>query len=446
MKPEIRRYPASSQDKMNYITRANADQQLHIVITFRGQVNESRLSQALRQVMDLEPVLGCRFYERGNQVGWERRDDLDRLELCTVITTTHVQADLLNFVTRPADPCVDPLVQARIFRTLSGDTLCLKVNHVVADGAGTKEVGYRIAETYRRLEADPAFQPQPGKFGRRSQIEIFRQVGIRNMVQYRPRQLRLPAMLFSLPFVGIEKTGRQFAMHQVTPQDFSGLKEFSRAHHATLNDLILTTLYRAIFTQGNPPVNTPLPVQVSIDLRHFLPKGKEQPICNLSGALYPAVEYLPGETFTQTLAKVTAQMGRWKSRQPGLTGAMLIELAMLQGFARAKAMIGGMTTPRSNRVTPLLLSNFGLLDESRLSFGSLNIQAAYVLGPVMFGHGLMLTASTYAHQMTLAMGYCQGCIASETVERLLEQVWQELNALLESAAVDFQPEESRMLH
>jgi len=48
----------------------------------------------------------------------------------------------------------------------------------------------------------------------------------------------------------------------------------------------------------------------------------------------------------------------------------------------------------------------------------------------MFGHGVMLTASTFAGQMTLAIGYCQGSIASETVESLLEQVRSELALLL----------------
>src|SRR5450756_880416 len=106
----------------------------------------------------------------------------------------------------------------------------------------------------------------------------------------------------------------------------------------------------------------PLPVQVSIDLRHRFLRGKEQPICNLSGALYLAIVYNPAETFEQTLTGVQAEMDRLKARQPGLTGEVLIEMAMLHGFAKAKAMIGGMTKIRSNRVTPLLLGNLGILD------------------------------------------------------------------------------------
>jgi NRPS condensation-like uncharacterized protein len=435
MNPQTQRYPASSQDMMNFITRANADQQLHVVVSFPHRMDETRLAKALRQAMDREPVLGCRFVEKGNLVFWERRADLDQLTLSQVIHTGDVQADLYEFVTHPTDPRVDPLIQARIFRSPSGDTLCLKVNHVVADGAGTKEVAYLVADTYNRLEANPAYQPEPGKPGKRSQMAIFRQVGLTNLIHFRPRKLSLPPMPFSLPFVGVEGTGRNFTIRHLSVEDSRALKGYARVHQVTLNDLVLTALYRAMFSHGNPPADLPLPVQVSIDLRHFLPQGKKQPICNLSGALYPALIYTQGETLEQTLVKVHAQMEGWKSRQPGLTGAMLIELAMLQGYAKAKQMLSRMTTIRSNRVTPLLLSNFGLLDAKRLVFGDLKIDQAFVLGPVMLGHGLMLTASTYIDQLTLAMGYCMGNIEQKQVEALLEQVQQELAAFTKPGAV-----------
>ncbi len=423
-------FPASSQDKMNYITRLNADQQMHVVITFRSQIDERRLAKALRLAMEREPVLGCRFVEQGNRVGWVRRSDLDQLVLLQVAETDDLRASVDAFAVLPSDPCVDPLVQARIFRSPAGDTLCVKVNHVAADGAGAKEVAYLVADTYRRLEENPDYNPGMAKFARRSQAGIFRQAGLKNLLEYRPRQLGLPPMPFSLPFAGVEGNQRSFSVRKFAPSDFQALKGYARQHGATINDLILTALYRTMFSQGNPPAAMPLPVQVSLDLRPLLPRGKEQPICNLSGALYPAVVYHPGETFEQTLAGVQSEMGRLKTGFPGLTGAMLIEMAMLQGFARAKAIIGSMTRVRSNRVTPLLLSNFGLLDPQRLAFGSLEIAEAYMLGPVMFGHGVMLTASTFAGQMTLAIGYCQGCIASETIEGLLEQVCMELASVL----------------
>jgi len=154
-------------------------------------------------------------------------------------------------------------------------------------------------------------------------------------------------------------------------------------------------------------------IQVAVDLRRLLPPGTERGICNLSGALDPEIFYRPGETFAETLAQVSSQMEYWKGRQPGMTGALLLELAMAQGYRRAKRMISRTTSAESEGVNPLLFSNLGLLDAERLDFGGVPAREAFVLGPVMFGHGLMLTASTYAWRMTLALRYCQGTIRQD---------------------------------
>ncbi len=420
-------YRNSSQDLMNYITRANADQQLHGIISVRGRLDEHTLQSAMRIAMDREPVLGCRFVQQDNHTGWERRSDLDRLDLCPLIHPADLRGELKAFVTTPADPCRDPLIQARLFRTTAGDTFCLKVNHVAADGAGTKEIVYLVADTYTRLVADPSYRPGLSRPGKRSQLGLFRQAGLKNLFKYRPRKLGLPSGgRFSLPFHGSEPDGRAFALRQVDPDTFRMLKAYGKRQGATINDLILAALYKALFSVAETPQSTALPVQVSIDLRRALPFHQPQPICNLSGALFPAIPYRPGASYEKILSDVQAQMKRWKSGRPGLTGAMLIELAMLQGFHKANAMLGQMTAVRSNQVNPLLLSNFGLMDESRLVFGSAEIVDAYLLGPVMFKRGLMLTASTYADRLTLAIGYCQGCISASVIEAILEQVWVEL--------------------
>jgi NRPS condensation-like uncharacterized protein len=82
------------------------------------------------------------------------------------------------------------------------------------------------------------------------------------------------------------------------------------------------------------------------------------------------------------------------------------------------------------------LNNFGLLDSKRLVFGSLELKDAFELGPVMFGHGLMLTASTYAGKMTLAMGYCREMISPEIMGKLMQTVVDELLGQIEDERID----------
>jgi NRPS condensation-like uncharacterized protein len=425
MTDKLNRYSTSAQDKMNFIARSTADQQLRVVVSFAGHIDETVLARAVRIVMDREPVLGSRFVELPNRTYWERRSDLDQLELCRVVDAN--PAIQMAFLTRPTDPRTEPLLQARIFRSPENDILVLKVDHVAADGTGSKEAAYLVADTYNRLLADPNYRPGLGKFNPRSQAAFFRQAGLKNLLKYRPRSLNLPHQSrFTLPFNGNRNDGQSFAVRTLAPETVRSLKAYGIAHGATLNDLMLAAFYRALGAACNPAAGKAYSIQVPIDLRRSLPEGKEQLISNLSGGLFPAVAMEPGETFSETLASVKSAMARWKSGQPGLTGAMLMELAFALGYAKGKAQVQRLTTAQGTDLSPLLLSNLGVLDVNRLRFGNVKIESAYELGPIMLNHGLMLTASTWADRLTLGMGYCQGNLAAEIMEGLVEAVKCEL--------------------
>src|SRR5271157_2096035 len=194
-----KRYPLSAQDQMNAITRQHADQQIHLALQFAGRLDERLLEKALHLMMVKEPVVGCRFIETGRKACWEKRNDLDSLQLSQVIDSADAQSDLLAFVVTPSDPAQDALVQARIFRTSSGDLLCIKVDHVVADGASAKEIGYLLAETYRSLETNPNLTVPAGKFKKRSQFPIYRSTGLIQILRHFPKLSKLAAGKFTLP-------------------------------------------------------------------------------------------------------------------------------------------------------------------------------------------------------------------------------------------------------
>ena len=58
-----KRFRATSQDLMNYISRGIADQQLHFVIRCAGRLDALRLKRAVDLCVEAQPVLGCRFVE-----------------------------------------------------------------------------------------------------------------------------------------------------------------------------------------------------------------------------------------------------------------------------------------------------------------------------------------------------------------------------------------------
>ncbi len=427
-----KRYSLSAQDQMNAITRIHADQQIHLALQFAERLDETLLEKVLHLIMVKEPVLGCRFVDSGKHAFWEKRSDLDALQLSQVICNSgDPQADLLAFVITPSDPAVDPLVQARIFRSGSEDLLCVKVNHVVADGAGAKEIGYLLAETYRSLETSPDLKVTAGKFKKRSELPIYRKAGLIQTIRHFPKLTRLAAGKFTLPFTGKQSSERTFGMRRIESDDLRLLKAYARNQSATINDVLISALYRAMYRLGNPPAGQPLPIQVSIDLRRYLANAQERAICNLSGALFPAPVLDAGDSFEQTLSTVSTEMLKFKADQPGLGSALLVNLVMARGFAKGKELLTKATSGWSETLNPLLSSNFGVLDAERLSFGKNSPADAWMYSPIMFGHGLMLGTSTYNNHMTLTIGYCQGLLARQTIEGLLDEIVNELLSVLD---------------
>ena len=146
-------------------------------------------------------------------------------------------------------------------------------------------------------------------------------------------------------------------------------------------------------------------LQVSIDLRRYLPNRKAEAVCNLSGALYIALERKNAETFEGTLARVVASMEKLKENYPGLESAAGLEYLFSQGYVGLeKYLADSAELGRKYNVTSPLLSNFGVLDNYH--FGELRTTKGYITSPIMYPPGFMLGASSFGEEMTLSVGYC----------------------------------------
>jgi NRPS condensation-like uncharacterized protein len=146
------RFTVTAQDAYNYAaSKFFADQQLCMVLKLGGKLDENTLAKAVRLTLDLEPVLGCRFFENGGNPYWERRSDLDQIKLCSLVETASPNKALQNFINEPTHSDVDPLVSSRIFREKEADTICIKMNHSACDAGGLKDYVSLLADFYTML-------------------------------------------------------------------------------------------------------------------------------------------------------------------------------------------------------------------------------------------------------------------------------------------------------
>jgi NRPS condensation-like uncharacterized protein len=389
-----------------------------MVLKFSGRIDETSFSRALLLTLDREPVLGSKFVESGCSPYWAHRDDLENVRICSVLETSSPEQEILAFINEATHADTDPLVTSRIFREKEADTVCIKVNHSACDAGGLKEYVSILSDFYSRLCEDPDFSVRPNLCGRRDQSQVFE--NIKNLESIKPERGPNPTWTFP------QKGGITplHSIRHISWERFSAIKNYAREKKATINDLLLTALYRTLFEINDTGYEKPMTVQVSIDLRRYCPDNKAEAICNLSGALYLSVERIKGEIFEKTLERTAAVMGKLKGDYPGIESAKGLEYMYGQGYpALEKWLMESGAQSRKYQVTYPLLSNFGILKE--YNFGRLHMVKGYITSPIMYPPGFMLGVSTYNEEMTLSIGYC-GQENSRQVESFLDTYMEQL--------------------
>lgn len=424
-------FKAALMDQAEYLDRVICNQQIQCVIEVGGRVDEARLARAVRLAYDAEPALGCRFVERRRGPFWQRRDDIDRLVLCTVkdcASAGDVAHGLDEFLLEPGDPRRDPLVRVRVLRGET-DTVCVKVDHIVADTGGAKDLIYLLCEIYERLGDYPGYEPAANARGDRSLRQVLERVSLPDKL----RSLRYAnpsAPAWGFPFKGFGCYDQAFAVRRIEPEEFARLKEFGRGRGATVNDCLLAAYFRAFFELARPGPGKRCTIRVPIDLRRYLPGEKAGAVCNLSGQLYATLAMVPGEEFAGTLDRVCRVMGALKANTPGVGaaivfGAMASPGTYLTSKAYRPMVVQGMKTGKWDPY----LSNMGVLSPERLRFGGAPVTGAYFVSPLQCAPGFLLGASTFNERMTLTIGYADASANGPAVERLLDMVCSDLTIL-----------------
>lgn len=417
------RWRAGTPDVIEYLFRRLCDQQIHCVLTFDRVLDAERLALAVRLTLDAEPVLGCRFIERPWRSYWQRRDDLDSCAPCRLEAAFSLDDQLQRFMTAPCDPRVDPLLRVFLLRS-SVDTICVKVDHVVADASGLRDCVALIASIYNRLGRDPSYRPQPNLDGDRGFGQVLHQFSFRDKVAAAARLVaRRKVGSWHFPATGEDRDERIIVVRHFGAERLAALRAYRLQHAATTNDVLLAAFFRALVKVIDPPRTEPLPVGFSLDLRHYLPRQRTDTICNLAGAVFPAFVPRPDEPLDATVAKVRDTMRAIESQHPGLAGAIgaevLVKLGLpwLQGLLGLVIQSGGATNP--------YFSNLGGLG-TRADFGGPMITDGYLVGPVMFPRGCMLAVSSSGRSLTMTVGFCQSATRRADVQRVLDLIERDL--------------------
>jgi len=424
------RFSATGAESAVSITRAVTHQRIGMRLAFEpGCLDVERLERATRLTLDAEPTLGCSFRTDQANAYWSRIPALDEVSCFSAVDSENPDVDMDRFQAREI-PDDGPQAEVALFRTRDGDHLGIKVSHVLADGQAAKRYAYLLANIYSRLATDPSYAPEPNLTARPTGRDVW--------THLTPEQRREAGRAKSwanptwvVPAKGASGNGLTYRAAFVEPDSFLKLKRYGERSGATVNDLMLTAVFRACVGLFVPPVGKPLSLMCTADLRRYLPDGDGLPLSNVSISGSLDIERVDGEGFDETLSRVRERMAVWAKQCYGAGPLVNAEKLTMLGYGVTKALLGltFRMAGRSGKTYPWF-TNIGVLDEGRLSFAGAAPTAGHMFGPAAKGSAIVPVISTYRNRLAISMGYCQDDMDASVVEDVLRSVMGEIGAVV----------------
>jgi NRPS condensation-like uncharacterized protein len=428
--------PAYAHDYGNYAARYGMGNfQIQVVMKLDSRLDFEKLSKAVRLSVDEEPVLGCRFVEHDPPY-WKRIEDIDNVQFCTMEETDDSEAAVQRFLESPLDMDKDPMVNVRLIRAGAYDIIGLKINHTCSDGSGTKDYIQLLSKIYSSLDSEKGgYIPTPRIRSRDDHYKILENLGIKHP-EFENTPVDAPRTVWPFPWKssGSRETCN-FAISQLPAGKIDDLSRYAKAKGATINDLLITALYRAMFRLSRPPHGIPMDMGVTVDLRRYLPENKAEAIRNLSGGIILRIARKKNETFERTLSRIASAMEHKKTKNPGFqcaVGAERAEKLSFRQFLAVSKFISRLSETASRKCMFCSpgLSNVGFVSRAPIIFGQAAVTEAFFIPPVVCVPSLLFVASSYNGIMTLAAGYYEGSVERSYVEKLLDAMKSELLAII----------------
>ena len=437
-------FPANGHDIFNYLVRHNMrNPQIQVVMKIDGRLDFDKLKRAVRLSVDAVPVLGCRFVE-DDLPYWKRLDNINEINFCSIEETNYADEAVKRFLQSPLDMENDPMVKVKIIRSKENDILGVKVNQICCDGTGIKEYIKLLAKIYSHLDQrSGSFMPVSKRDISYDQVKLFKElIAIFPDLKWNPEPVTRKVM-WSFPWIQSGGDSVLFTVCRFPEGSLDSISKYGKLKGATVNDLILTALYRVMFNTSMPRYGVPMDIFSTVDLRKFLPAQKDHAVRNLSGGFITRIPRLINESFEGTLSRVMQATKKIKNRYPGeskITGQENTENACLtyyNNYFELMSQTSEIASQSSNYIGKVCfpgLYDIGCISKSLISFGNNVVTDAYVILPVIRAPGLLLLASTYNDTLTLSVGYSKNSVSPRYMEGFLNKIKNEL--LRECRVVD----------
>lgn len=443
MTEQLQTYPAAVSDRLLYCQRRMANGWSSFVVELNGQVRPDVLRAAARHLVDVFPLLGCRYVDHWFRPYWERRADLNDVEWLTESSDSNLDQAINEFVNRRRDPGRDPVYGVRVIRG-EADILILDVCNMLTDGGGAMMILEALSAAYSGLLNDSSFRQTPVDVGDRGYRTILRKLPTKDrrvLWQNLPRFVRraLSVKPWSFPLPAAKSDACFHLTHTIDEETCQRLARVGRKRRATVNVLLVTAIYRALRAEFPPTHDKPLPIMMPISLRTYFPDATENVLAHFVGGSLLLGQGDVDESFDTTLERFLSQVKEASRRYLGMVSPALTVEGLwplrLAFQSLPYAVVKFMTGMRMRRMARP--PGPGMVVMTSMEAGAGKIRFGDAVGVGIFAAGNLprvpgvaaFALTRLGDRVQVSTGGFESCIDSERLARALERFDREIASI-----------------
>jgi NRPS condensation-like uncharacterized protein len=416
-------HPAPAFDLFNVFFQRIYEPSIHIVLSFDGRLDETKMKTATERLIGANPYLGSRFRVVDGVPAWEEVPD-DRREAAFSFSEEDRDPEIPP---PPLDVYKAPQVRVGLFREEAGDTLVITIHHGFCDVSGLFSLTRDLFSTYRGIFNDPGYRPpSTGAYDR----------GTNRILSRYSEEERTRARDGTAPFIDrwrfpVERTGRgrpRISSVTLAPDRLRAISSFAKEHGATVNDALIGAYFLAFLRVRDDPADRDAPrgILTSADMRRSLPDPDACPPMNLSIAFELTLSVPEGTGLAEIIGDIAAETTLCKAGAFDAGCILFYEDLHARGVAAVDAFFDEMADSyMSSGLKSPVFSNLGIIDEDDFlpvpgpDGAALGLRDARIVPCVCWPCGFLTVASTFRGRLTLATAYEEGPYSAATVERFL---------------------------
>lgn len=419
----MKKYSTTPQDWFNYIAQGKASNALiQYIIRFDRTIDYDTLEKAVYNSVLIEPVLGCRFSPEHPFPKWIS-ENFEIQDICCLKETGDIEQEISDVLSQELNASEKLPVAVYLIRDQTSDVIVIKMNHAVCDGAGSRYYIELLAGCYTKIMENNTDICQ-NISTERTTSALYKGLGIDDIEEYfEPEKMDFTS---SWGFPSNQKKEHtdtvSYQSKSFESPDFFKIKYYADQNNTTINSLLISAYYFGLIQVLQPDSDWSGEVQITSDLRKYLPETSNQTICNLSAILNIRLPVISGN-FKETVAEATAAVEKANKPENIIHGTIANDLCRQSGFSGCAEMFDSdwKNILKTGKCSPML-SNLGVLLSDDMQFGEAVIDEICFIPPAFLTPAFMLGVSTFKNRLSFCASYYTPDMQPTIVGKLLENI------------------------